>query len=156
MNPKHAGFTLIEMMVVVALIGLLAMLASPFTTAWVEHARLNTAEGIWREAYGRAKAAALRNPHGIGGGRAASFICLGKDQLTVRSARDADTPASCTSPVLWQARLPEKLTTRPKAGSHALVCMSFNNRGSSSTEATCAGNELELVYGRSSLSVSLH
>ncbi|KAF1066899.1 MAG: hypothetical protein GAK45_01803 [Pseudomonas citronellolis] len=155
MNTRADGFTLIELMVTVSLLGMLIMLATPFTTAWTSNARLNVAEGTWREAYGRAKAAALRNRYGQRGEQAPSFLCLNGTTLSVRVAASADSPASCSSTTLWSTTLPSALSSQHDDA--VVSCFAFDNRGSLLSGSTCAStSDLRLQYGNSSLSLSLY
>ncbi|WP_187671625.1 pilus assembly FimT family protein [Zestomonas carbonaria] len=157
MMQRASGFTLIELMVTIAVMAMLIMLAAPFASGWTERAQLNSAESIWREAYGRAKAAALRNRHGAHGDQVVSFLCLNDGALGVRVARDADTPASCSSTELWKSALPSRLKSLRGGGTTEVSCFAFDNRGNLLPEKTCAtNNDLELRYGHSSVSISLY
>ncbi|MCY1278644.1 hypothetical protein D9M68_217700 [compost metagenome] len=148
------GFTLIEMLVVLALLGAFAMLAVPFASGWTARARLNVAESTWQEAYGRAKAAALRNRHGIHGAQAASVLCVSGPALEVRVASSPTSAASCASVRQWRATLPDGLESR-HAGA-AVSCFAFDNRGSLLALGSCSATaELELRHGTSHASIAL-
>ncbi|MAT50728.1 MAG: hypothetical protein CMK32_06040 [Porticoccaceae bacterium] len=56
------GFSLVEMMIVLAIIGLLALVVVPFTRSWIEEADVKEAISSLEVAYGTAKGLALRNP----------------------------------------------------------------------------------------------
>ena len=54
MKKLQSGLTLVEMMIVVLLIGLLALMASPLTGSWVHGARVGEALGAMEQAVGQA------------------------------------------------------------------------------------------------------
>jgi prepilin-type N-terminal cleavage/methylation domain-containing protein len=154
MTHKHAGLTLVEMMIVVALIGLLALLTSPLTGSWVHGARVGESLGAMEQAVGQAKAAALRNPAAMQGVEAASVICLSDSVLSVRPAKPAAPPnaaAAATCGVggpaaLWSTKLPDSVTV--KVGTQSWSCSCFTNKALlTRSGANCAdcGNSLEFT-----------
>ena len=68
------GLTLIELMIVLAIVGLLALVATPLTSSWGASADLHTAAGQLNQAYAHARAVALRNEAGAVGDDAAARI----------------------------------------------------------------------------------
>lgn len=159
---KHAqsGLTLVEMMIVVLLIGLLALLASPLTGSWVNGARVGESLGAMEQAVGQAKAAALRNPAAIQGENAASAICLSPEGvLSVNPAKpatppDAASPATCGAggpAPLWSTRLPSGVIV--KTGIHDWSCSCFTNKAlltNSGTACGGCGNSLEFTISSGS------
>lgn len=55
------GVTLIELMIVILIGGILALVAMPFTGAWVGSTQVHTGKSSLQQAWGQAKALALRN-----------------------------------------------------------------------------------------------
>ena len=70
------GFSIIELMIVLLLVGMALTRAIPFTVDWVNSARISEAEATLIEVVGLAKATALRNPAGVIDGEAVSSVCL--------------------------------------------------------------------------------
>jgi prepilin-type N-terminal cleavage/methylation domain-containing protein len=147
MRCSQSGLTLVELMIVVLLIGLLALMASPLTGNWVNGARVGESLAAMEQAVGQAKAAALRNPAAIQGTDAASAICLSTDGvLSVRPAKPAAPPnaaeaATCDAggpAPLWSTRLPANVTV--KIGTAAWSCSCFTNRALLTTLGTACGS----------------
>lgn len=62
----HAqGFTLIELLVVVSLLAMVLLATAPLATSWASGAQKRESRSKLEQAYGMAKALALRNPCGI-------------------------------------------------------------------------------------------
>lgn len=153
MTPRQAGLTLVEMMIVVALIGLLALLATPLTTSWVHGARVGESLAAMEQAVGQAKAAALRNSAAMHGAKAASAICLSDDGvLSVRPAKPAapsvaSAPANCSASgeaPLWSTQLPNSVTVKNDGQDWSCSC--FTNKALL-TKSDCAdcGDSLEFT-----------
>jgi prepilin-type N-terminal cleavage/methylation domain-containing protein len=64
-NRAAPGFTLIELMVTLALVAFLAMVSLPFTSEWISSHRMNQAETLLRSAVAKAKAEAMKNSHAL-------------------------------------------------------------------------------------------
>lgn len=160
MRLTQAGLTLVEMLIVVLLIGLLALMASPLTGSWINSARVNESLGAMEQAVGQAKAAALRNPAAMQGTEAASAICLSADGvLSVRPAKPAAPsvvaePATCGAggpAALWSTRLPTGVAI--KIGAQDWSCSCFTNKAlltNSGTACGTCGNSLEFTISSGS------
>lgn len=155
---KMQGFTLIELMIVVLIVGLMLLVASPFTGAWSDSARLTEAKGVWTEAIGRAKAAALRNPAGVsttaaGDVEVAAAVCI-TNAIEVRgaiagvpaTAAAAAVPyvaAACpsTGNLLWSSPLINGVSIEGADADDAtasITCLQLDNRGFAVGSNTCA------------------
>lgn len=123
LRKPQAGLTLIEIAVVLLIVGLLAVAASPLTSSWAVNADLHTAGGQLNQAYNQAKAVALRNAAGATGSEAAARIAF--DPATRRLAVCAQAAGPCNNP-LWQATLPSGVELALAGASFPIE---LNNRG---------------------------
>ncbi len=125
------GFTLIELMVSLAISMMLMLLAVPFSMAWMDSARQLQARGDLVDAVGRAKGWALRN----GGteprtwGESVARLRFSAGLLTVENAAD--------DAVIWSAQLPASVSLRLQGTSNAFTCNAYDSRGVAIAEAGC-------------------
>ena len=87
------GFTLIELMVTLAILALLLMVAAPMATDWVSGTRTHQGRATLVQAYSQAKALALRNPCAIGsGGTVVTFKASVQDgRIALQSLLEGDS-----------------------------------------------------------------
>lgn len=115
LSHLRTGFTLVEMLVVLAIMALLLLAAAPLTLHWVHGAHTAEAKSKLALAYEQAKALALRNPCSAYGTLAAATLKAELKgttvHLTVLAGDAASTAAHC--PFLqarpnpqWQTDLP--------------------------------------------------
>ncbi|WP_269751433.1 pilus assembly FimT family protein [Denitrificimonas caeni] len=115
------GFSLIELMIGLALLAFLIMLAAPFTNTWSDSAKLHEAESLLRQGVGRAKALAQRNEKGVTGSQAAAVLCNDNATLSLYQA------ATCTGTTVWSAKLPAVVII--KNSETVFGCLAISNRG---------------------------
>lgn len=125
MNRHRAGFTLIELMVVLAIMAVLLAAGIPYTRAWVDSNRQMQARNVLWEAVTQARTLAMRNPDGVDAAATAASLKLDGAKVQV-FVTDKATPA-------WSGSLPANATvklldTTGTTGA-ALTCVAFNNRG---------------------------
>ncbi|TBV09059.1 prepilin-type N-terminal cleavage/methylation domain-containing protein [Phytopseudomonas dryadis] len=154
------GFSLVELLVTLALLAFLLMLAVPFTNTWSDSARLRDAENLLHQGIGRAKALALRNHHGMTGTRTAASLCLdGQSQrLNLYQASSAAQQADCSgaygSPV-WSAQLPKAATV--KSGANDFACLALDSRGLPTANGGCStGNAYTLSIGSDDVTITIN
>ncbi len=132
MSRRMAGFSLIELMVTLAVMAVLAAAGTPFALSWIDSNRQMQARNVMWEAVSQTRALALRNPGQVSGGAASAR--LERDGRTLQVLTPDDT-------VLWTAQLPANATVKQTdaagfsdaaalqdAGGE-LACVAFGNRG---------------------------
>lgn len=127
----QSGVTLIELMIIVVIIGVVALAATPFTSAWIDEARVNEAKTILAQGHAHAKAVALRNPENERDNDVAAGFKL-VDGSTLLVCRGDPVHAQCAtggSRVTWQSSWPTGVST-------SVTSVAINNRG----QALVGGN----------------
>lgn len=136
---KQRGFTLVEVLIVIAIIAVIIFIAAPLSGGWLRDANLLTAEAQLTEAIGRAKAASLRNSSAATGDNPVTAVCRSNGNLlTVREGTAAAAP-SCSTPAgtqVWQAQIDTKVTVQVSGST--LSCLCFANKGQTTTSGTCS------------------
>ncbi|MCI8208156.1 pre-pilin like leader sequence [Pseudomonas sp. S25] len=123
---RAKGFTLIELMITIAIFGILLAIGAPFTKAWSDSAKQREAAGVLKQGISRAKATALRNPEGARDDVAAAALCRSGQTLKLfKMATSVDCTSSATP--LWTAQLPSSVGV--KVGGSDVSCVAFNSRG---------------------------
>lgn len=149
----HRGYTLIEILIVIAILASVVLLAAPLTGSWTTDANFQESEGQFKEAIGKAKSVALRNEMRALGETPVAAICIsGTNALTVRKGA-TDTPPSCAATPagaqVWQTQISTKVTI--KSNSSPVSCICFNNKGLVTNNGNCSAcaskTELELIIG---------
>lgn len=164
---RQAGVTLIEILIVLALMGVLSVAGMSFTGRWVDSNRILDGNNLFSQAYSRAKAAALRNEFGMINDEPASALCFTNHTLTIYTAKSATEPASCSaanSNQLWRATVSERLSVKinDNAGADfSCVCLGGHAQLTTSVSVgcnTCLGSKtlpLYLKSGNENVSLSL-
>jgi prepilin-type N-terminal cleavage/methylation domain-containing protein len=128
-----AGFTLIELMITIAIMALLLLAALPFTRDWVDSNRQMQARHLMWEAMAQTRALALRNPQQVTGDAIAARLLRDQRSLQVLRADSDD--------VLWSGQLPRDAEFRfsgatdfsgaesLEASGDDFSCVAFGNRG---------------------------
>ncbi len=122
---RAAGFTLVELMVTLAVVAVLAAAGTPFALSWMESNRQVQARNLMWEAVSQARSIALRNPGEAVQGAVSAQLERSGNTLQVLRAGSSD--------VLWTGQLPNgattQLATAAGAASDDLSCVAFDNRG---------------------------
>lgn len=162
---RQDGFTLIEILITIALVAIISLVAVPITSEWLRDSEVQVAEGQLTQAIGHAQASGIRNVPASTGDDHAAIICINTttDALTVRestSSVTADCTAANTATVLWQAKL-ESRVELVDTSDNAVSCLCFNNKGlltdqGSSCSSCFTGNDLKITSGSASTDFSIY
>lgn len=150
MNTSCRGYTLIEMMTVLAVMTILITATIPLGAFWVQSAKLSTVAGELTHSIGKAVGTALRNRYAINSDGAITTLCItGTDGITVREGT-IDTAPSCsanTGTVIWTASRPDDVEITSVGD--RVTCLCFDTSGLLTTNQ-CVG-----CLTRSSLDLSI-
>jgi len=159
---KQQGVTLVELMVVVAIFGLLALAGLSFTGNWANSNRVFDGENLLSQAFNYGKAASLRNQDGVTTDTPAAIICSQNNELSVRGIDSGVSEASCTSDnVIWKAAIHERLSITDKDNNVSFSCACLNNRGRLTVQGTACtacstGLTFEIASGGESETLTLN
>lgn len=138
---KQLGFTLIETMIIVTIIGILAVLGSVFTVNWVRQAELNTATASLESAINLARSAAIRNATGVVGDQTSGHLCFSNHTLIVHIGGDTTGAAStCNTTSSYSFKISSNITIKAASETDNFKCIAFNNSGQVVTAANCTMN----------------
>ena len=136
---KQQGVSLIELLITIALLGLLATKVVPLGQAWMANTHIDNAEKLLVEALGKARNEALQNPEGvIGATTAAAALKINNTskEITVENAK-------ATPGVIWKAKIPTTASISFSGATGCATTVQFNNNGqniSTCTDYTITAN----------------
>lgn len=133
MSRRVAGFSLIELMVTLAVMAVLAAAGTPFALSWMDSNRQMQARNLMWEAVAQSRALALRNPQQV--------VAGGTSARLKRDGRALQVLRGDTDEVLWNGQLPRNVQIKLAgaadfadagalgAAAGDLACVAFGNRG---------------------------
>lgn len=136
-RSKQGGFTLIELMITIAVLAILLFVGSSLTRAWVDRSHVDSAISAVKNATFQARAAALRNTNNQPSTLAAASVCFDRANqsiLVVRAARlatDGCTPSAtnATNENYILQSIPLAKNVNLTVNSADFNCLAFNSAG---------------------------
>lgn len=120
------GLSLIELMIVVALIGLVIAVAAPYTSAWSHQSDIDQFDAKLHLGASQARADALRNPLGAIASEVVAVLRVEDGKITVSRCQ---LPSSCsTGTELWSSVVSTAVAIHSDDGS-AVQTLRFNTLG---------------------------
>lgn len=149
-SPAEGGFSLIELMITVALIAILVLIGTSLTGLWSKQAELDKATMSLQSAISLARSTALRNEYPLDTDYMASQLCFDKleQELSVHRATETES-ASCLTPIIFTYKLSK--TIEIKSGSSDFLCVSFDNFGQISKNSGVCQTNLPLTISNGEL-----
>lgn len=154
------GFSVIELMIVVLLLGMALSKGIPFTVEWVNSARVTDAESSLIEGVGFAKAKALRNGNGVIEGRAVTALCYNAGNLSLYEGDDNAKPAACDATLEkpWSQAFSSNVDI--KVAGAAFSCVCFDAKAQITQTGSCAlcasATTFDIAIGGTSTNVEVY
>jgi len=139
---KRRGFTLVELMITIAVLMLVTVFVAPMTGGWSASARRLTVQGSLIEAFGHARGAAIRNAAAESGNTPVATVCLNNSVLTVikGSASGCGTTAA---EKIWQSKVSSGVQITQNDSPYQCTC--FDNKAQLTT-ATCTSCGTDFTF----------
>ncbi|MEQ1156776.1 pilus assembly FimT family protein [Acinetobacter johnsonii] len=136
---KQHGVSLIELLITIALLGLLATKVVPLGQAWMANTNITSAEKALVQALGKARNEALQNPEGVIGATTAAATLKFNSSTKEISVENA----KATPVVIWKTKIPTTASISFSGATGCATTVQFNNNGqniSTCTDYTISAN----------------
>jgi prepilin-type N-terminal cleavage/methylation domain-containing protein len=117
-SKQWNGFTLVEIVVTLSLLALILIMSMPFTTAWINNAKVSETETVLQQAVAMARAQAVNSPRDQLAQQApVAVVCINDRDLEVRVVNlnidlNAGEKPCVSSKIVWRAKLTEQVISR--------------------------------------------
>ena len=132
------GFTLIELIVTLALLAILRAMVAPLKGGWTDRSRVQSAKSSLKTAISQARTAAIRNTENRLSSQTAASACIDTSALTITAYRITGTndPCSSSNTKLKEASFASGVSF--KQGGTSVTCFVFNANGVLMNSGSCA------------------
>lgn len=144
------GFSIIELLITVAVIAFIAVLALPMTAAWIDGPDVTRGSTLFQQAFAKAKNIAMREGATLGADEYAAIICTTRANdvisIEVKSRSkyvgdDNRVLPSCSPNVgreVFSATLPKSVSVKINSADFACACFAANGAGFNNAGTPCA------------------
>jgi|SRR5690606_17410320 len=155
MVRAYKGVTLIELVIVIAIIGISAAALIPLGTSWVAKTQVEKTQKLLVEAYNKATTEAIKNPNGKLQTDTNPMVA----KLTVTNGSSGaegviNVKASDDSTVLWSAKFPATVSIALEAPSGSTCAALELNNNAARIGTTCTGEYSITRSGVSNVTVN--
>ena len=142
MVRNQSGFTLTEVLIVMAITGVLAATTAPYSSNWTDNAGVRNAVDMLNQSYQNGKTIALRNPLQVLGSNPAAGLKLESGVLLTCQGSPTDTNCTASgSRVMWETTIPDGVAVTVNGAT--LSTIRIDNTGGAIDNG---GNALALAY----------
>ena len=138
---RASGFSLIEMMVVIAIVAILAVAGVALTSSWVKQAEITKTVTSLASAINLAKSTSIRNENGFTDNSTAAQICLNQNILSVYKPASSTTAASCSSTAIYSFQIPSNVQIKDVSNT-TLNCIAFGHLGDQKNTSPCTTDQV--------------
>ena len=128
---QHSGFTLIELMITIAVLSIILFMGSSLTRSWIDRSQVNNAINSLKSSLTQAKTAAIRNTDNQAMTQPAVSVCVTDNEILIIRNKNNDA-ANCSltntnNTLLKKSELAKNISI--KQDNSSFNCIAFNSVG---------------------------